>query len=71
MEIKWNNVFAALFGLLAVIILVNNPAAIGRFLGAVQEIGKEPQQTVEGLIAAGLCAVFLVAMVKLLVTAGK
>ena len=66
MEIRWNNVVAAALLLIAVLVFVNHPGAIGSFLTGMTSIGRSPDDTIRGLLAAGFCGVVLVAVVKLL-----
>ena len=71
MEIRWNNVIAAVLLLIAVLIFVNNPAAIGSFMAGMQQIGQGPDESIRGLIAVGFCGVVLVAVVRLLTSNGR
>ncbi len=67
--IKWNNVAALGFAILAVILLVRHGPTIGLALGSMKAIGpgSSPEDRTLGLITLGLVGVCLVAIVRLVI----
>lgn len=67
MQIRWNNVIAAALVLIAVVIFLRNPGAIGAFIGSMQAVGPghSSDEVTRGLLAVGFVGVLIVAVVKL------
>ena len=66
--IKWNNLAALGFGILAVILLLQHRPAMGLALASMKAIGPggSTEDRTLGLITLGLVGVCLVALVRLL-----
>ena len=72
MEIRWSNVIAFGMGLGALIIWVTMHRQLAEFFSCLWLIGPghDPQQQAMGLIAAGIIAMVVVAVVKIVVNSG-
>lgn len=70
MEIRWNNIIALILLIIALVLAVKFLPAMMAFLGSMKDIG--PGHTADektiGLMAFGLVAILLVAIVKVLTT---
>jgi len=68
MKIIWSNVFVLCLVFLAVVIWIRHHSVIGGFLGHMDQIGPGhfPDDRLLGLMAFGLVAVCIVAIVRIL-----
>jgi len=68
MNILWNRVFATLFGLLGLVLLIRYRVPITQFVSNIEKIGPGHEQTDQafGLLAIGMIGFCLTAIVKLL-----
>ena len=73
MTVKWPNVVALAFLVVALIVFVTASDEIGAFLGAIRNIGPghSPDDQVMGLLAYGLVLAAFVAAVKIIVETNR
>jgi hypothetical protein len=68
MKVHWNNLIAAVLGLIALIFLLRHREQALGFLATARRIGpgNSPEDMTLGLIVVGFCAATLVAIVRIL-----
>ena len=71
MHIKWPNLIAAGLVLVGLVVFLENPGAVGRFVGAVRHIGPQAtaEEQVEGLISAAIIIVACLAALRIVLHA--
>ncbi len=70
MEIRWANVIAFVFLIIALVIFVMNAHAIASFLATMKNIGSgtaSEEEQFKGLLCFGFIAICIVAVVRILV----